>query len=107
MEYKGYKAKIIYEEDLNTFQGEVLGINDVITFYGNNPKELEREFKISVNEYLDFCAEMGKKPEKTYSGKLMLRIAPELHARLAEQAQKHGQSLNTFIENNINAAAFQ
>jgi predicted HicB family RNase H-like nuclease len=37
-----------------------------------------------------WCKERGNEPEKPYSGTLSLRIAPELHRRVAEQAAKAG-----------------
>ena len=33
-------------------------------------------------------------PQRPYSGKVMLRISPEMHAEIAMKAQSHGKSLN-------------
>ncbi len=99
MEYKNYSAAIEFDEDMESFRGSVLGLNDVIDFYGNNPKELKREFKKSVDEYLAFCKEMKKQPEKTYSGNFVLRISPETHRKVSLIAAKKGLSLNSLLEN--------
>ena len=45
--------------------------------------------------FLDVCAEKGIEPRRHYSGKFNLRIAPELHERLAIAAQAEGKSINT------------
>ena len=97
MKFKGYMGRVDYDSSSKVFHGEVLGLKDVITFQGRNVDELEKAFKDSVNDYLDWCKERGEKPEKPYSGELRLRMPQELHAKLATAAQLKGQSLNTFI----------
>ena len=79
------------------FHGNVIGLNAIITFQGTTVKEIEQAFKDSVNDYLDWCKERGKQPQKTYSGNLRLRLRPDLHAELAREAALAGVSLNTFI----------
>lgn len=98
MEYKNYSAAIEYDEEQEVFRGTVIGLNDVIDFFGSNPKELKREFKKSVDEYLAFCKEMKKQPEKTYSGNFVLRISPEIHRKVSLAAARKGLSLNSMLE---------
>ena len=74
MKYKGYVAKIEYDEDNRIFTGMVINTRTVITFSGTSVKELESEFKNSVEDYLEWCKEDGISPEKPYSGKLNLRL---------------------------------
>lgn len=101
MNYKGYHGQVTYDEEAKLFHGEVVGLRDVITFQGTSVKELEKAFKDSVDEYLDFCKELGRSPEKPFSGKLMLRLPPEVHERAAFQAKCDGQSLNAWIRHGI------
>ena len=54
-------------------------------------------FRASVDDYLAFCAERGEPPDRPYSGKIPLRVDPELHRRAAAQAQAAGISLNQWI----------
>ena len=35
MEYKGYYAQVVFDEDANVFHGEVINLRDVITFEGD------------------------------------------------------------------------
>ncbi len=64
MEYKGYKAHIEYVDELESFFGQVANTLDVITFYGKSVDELKREFALSVEAHLAFCAEKGIEPSQ-------------------------------------------
>ncbi len=94
MRYKGYFAKIEYSDEDECFIGRVQGINDIITFHGESIAELHKEFNESIDFYLETCRERGEEPNKPYSGNLMLRIAPGLHAEVAMTAKLQGKSIN-------------
>lgn len=70
MTYDGYHAKIEYDAELDTFRGEILGLNGGADFYGRNPKELRAEFKRSLHAFLEVCKEKGIEPRRHYSGNL-------------------------------------
>jgi len=95
--YKGYAAKVTVDDELRVFHGEVLGITDVVTFQAANYDELETAFHDSVDDYLDFCQERGEAPDKPYSGRFVLRVAPELHRRASLAAKQADVSLNEWI----------
>jgi len=97
MKYKGYLGEVTYDSDAKIFHGEVLGLKDVITFQGTTVVELEKAFKDSVDDYVAWCKERDEEPEKAFSGNLRIRIAPDLHAKLAQAALVKGISLNTLI----------
>ena len=82
MQYKGYSATVIFDDENDLFHGEVLGIRDVVTFQGSSAKELRRAFKESVDDYLDFCRQRRVSPDKPVSGRFVLRISPQLHREL-------------------------
>ncbi|MEO5771835.1 MAG: type II toxin-antitoxin system HicB family antitoxin [Burkholderiaceae bacterium] len=98
MTVDGYHAKIEYDEELDLFRGEILGLNGGADFYGKNPKELRAEFKKSLHVFLEVCKEKGIDPRRQFSGKFNLRIPPELHARLAIEAQAQGKSINSLAQ---------
>ena len=98
MTYKGYVAKIEYDEDNNVFTGMVINTRTVITFSGISVQELEKEFKNSVEDYLEWCKEDGVSPEKPYSGKFNVRLTPQMHQEAALKAGKMGISLNRCVE---------
>ena len=99
LKYKGYYARIAFDPSADAFHGRVIGIQDVIDFYGRTPDELRAEFKNSVEEYLAWCAKEGTKPEKTWLGKLTIRVNEELRRRLAVVAAASDESVNTWITN--------
>lgn len=97
MKYKGYTGIVTFDEDAKIFHGEVVGLNDIITFQGTSVAELEKAFIDSIDDYLAWCQERGEQPEKSFSGNLRLRIPAELHAHLALEAAHKGISLNQLI----------
>jgi predicted HicB family RNase H-like nuclease len=105
MKYKGYIGQVVYDDEAKIFHGEVVGLNDVITFQGKSVDELEQSFQDSVDDYLNWCKERGEKPEKTFSGTFNLRIPPELHAKLAFQAKELGLSLNSYVTERLMTSA--
>ena len=104
MKYKEYIGKVEYDYEAKLFHGEVVGLKDIITFQGTTVKEIEKEFKKSVEDYLMWCKERGEKPEKPFSGKFNLRITPELHAQISAYAQTKGVSLNTYVTETLERA---
>ena len=97
MNHEGYTARIEYDERDNIFVGRLLGIRAIISFHGQTVKELRKEFEHAVNDYLAECSEKGVTPEKSASGKLLLRVSPEVHGRAMVVAQASGKSLNQWV----------
>jgi len=96
MMYKGYAARIEYSEEDGCFVGHLAGISDIVGFHGDSVEELRSAFHEAVDDYLAGCAEHGIPPKKPYSGKLMIRVQPEVHARAAMTAAAMGKSLNAW-----------
>ena len=94
MNYRGYTARIEFDERDNIFVGRVLGIKAIINFHGETVTELRSDFEAAINHLIVDCEQRGVTPEKPASGKLMLRIPPEIHAAAVIAAQSAGMSLN-------------
>ena len=106
MEHKGYYAgKVTFDDDAGIFHGEVVGTRDVITFQGKSAAQLKKAFQDSVNEYLAFCSERGKEPDRAFSGRFLLRIGPEEHRMVSAAAQSSGVSINAWIAHTIQQKA--
>ncbi|HUX42798.1 MAG TPA: type II toxin-antitoxin system HicB family antitoxin [Rectinemataceae bacterium] len=102
MEYKGYFGTVTFDDEGGIFFGRVSNLqSDGITFEGSSVEGLRAAFRVSVDDYLAWCAERGETPDKPYSGKFNVRIPPELHARAASKAQAKGESLNEFVRKAI------
>ncbi len=103
IKYKGYVGKITYDSTLKVFHGDVIGLNHVITFEGTTPKEIEQSFQDAIDDYLEMCQEEGIQPERTFSGKFMLRLSPDLHAKLVHEATLHNKSLNEYVADTLSS----
>ncbi|CAN2040005.1 hypothetical protein GMMP15_1510039 [Candidatus Magnetomoraceae bacterium gMMP-15] len=83
MQYKGYAARIEYSNEDGCFIGHLLGINDLIGFHGDSVNDLRAAFEDAVDDYLETCGKLGREPQKPYSGSIMLKISPDIHAAMA------------------------
>ncbi|MBQ1751447.1 MAG: type II toxin-antitoxin system HicB family antitoxin [Bacteroidales bacterium] len=98
LRYKGYVGSVEYAEEDNCFYGKVLGLRrDGIVYEGDTANSLKKDFEDAIDHYLESCKQNGITPEKPYSGKLVLRMTPELHSIIAEKASDKGESINDFI----------
>lgn len=101
MEYRGYHASVVYDNDDKIFVGEVFGIVDSLNFHGTSIDELTEMFHQSIDNYLEFCSQIGKEPDKEFKGSFNVRVSPELHRNAALKSAEQGISLNQFVSNAI------
>lgn len=101
LEYKGYHTKIEFDSESLVVRGKIEGINDYVDFESSDLTNIEEEFHAAVDEYLEFCKEVGKEPDKEYKGTFNIRITPELHKKLAVIAMINGDTLNATVEKAI------
>ena len=97
MEYKGYHAKIEFDQEDQIFVGQVIGINDSIGFHGGSVTELTDAFHNAVENYLEYCKKANKAPDKEYKGSFNIRIRPEQHRKLALHAANEGITINQLV----------
>lgn len=101
MEYKGYVGSVEFSEEDALFFGKVLGVRALISYEGENARDLVEDFHSAVDDYLELCAAEGVEPEKAYKGSFNVRISPELHQKAAIAAMAKQISLNRFVEESI------
>jgi len=94
MNHGGYTARIEFDERDNLFVGRILGLRGIISFHGETVVQLRRAFAAAITDYLRDCEEKGVEPERPASGRLLLRVPPEVHSRAIVAAQSKGKSLN-------------
>lgn len=102
--YKGYFATVEFDSDSCMLCGSVVGMNDGVYFESQSAADIDRAFHEAVDDYLAFCAEKGKEPEKSYKGSFNVRVNPELHRAAAMAAAARKESLNQFVAEAIAAA---
>ena len=107
MEYLGYRATVAFDEEANTLHGEVINARGVITFQGDSVEDLLVAFKDSVDDYLKFCIERGLDPGKPCSGRISLRVTPDIHSAALSAATSEGKSLNAWIADTVEKAALR
>ena len=105
MTYRGYAARIEYSDEDGCFVGHIAGIRDIVGFHGDSVTEIRQAFDEAVDDYLELCEEIGKAPQKPYSGKILLRVTPDLHARAAMLADAAGKSLNQWATDALERAS--
>jgi predicted HicB family RNase H-like nuclease len=105
MTYDGYVATIELDEEAGLFHGEVVNTRDVLTFQGWTLDELKAAFADTIADYVAWCRDRGKEPERPYSGNFTVRLSPELHRRIAAAAARAGKSVNAFIAETLDRVA--
>ncbi len=101
MEHRGYRGVVSFDDEAGVLYGEVIGTRDMITFEGESVAEVQVAFRESVDGYLEFCEERGREPAKPFSGKIPLRISPDLHRAATEAARARGKSLNAWLAETV------
>ena len=104
LEYKNYIGSIEISGSDNMFFGKVLGINSLLYYEGKDAQSLINDFHGVVDEYLELCADKNIEPEISCSGRLNIRISPELHKKAIITAIDEHISINSFVENAVRAA---
>lgn len=104
LKHKGYVGVVEYDSDEDVLFGRVINAKAVITFVGNSTEDIKKEFKESIDCYLETCKKKGIEPKKQFSGNIRLRIAPELHQKVSIKAAEKSESLNAFIKEAIEHA---
>jgi predicted HicB family RNase H-like nuclease len=105
MRYKGYLARISFDETDGVFVGDVLGLSEEISFHGASVDELRGDFEFAIDHYISVCREAGINPQKQAGGSILLRLAPETHVEAIIAAQAEGLSLNDWLVRAVEQAA--
>lgn len=101
IQYKGYVGSVEFSEEDGVFYGKVMGIRSLISYEGENAKELLDDFHGAIDNYLETCKAEGKEPEIAFKGSFNVRLSPELHKKLFIYATAHQISINKYIEDTL------
>jgi len=93
LKHNGYMARVAFNDEDEIFIGRLAGINDIVGFHADTVSDLKAAFHEAVADDIATCAKTGKKPEKPYSGQIVVRVDPVVHARAALAAELAGKSL--------------
>ncbi len=99
--YKGYSGVVEFDGEAGVLHGRVVGLRDVVTFQGETVAETRQAFQDSVDDYLEWCQELGHEPERPCSGELRLRMTPERHRAVTTASAIRGESINACLNRYI------
>jgi predicted HicB family RNase H-like nuclease len=102
--HKDYYTVVSFDAGQGYLYGKIEGIADLVTFEADSTDTVQEAFQEAVDDYLAFCADVGKKPDRAYKGKFNVRVDPRLHRAADRRAAEQGKSLNQFVEDAIRAA---
>lgn len=74
MEYKGYYANVTCDMKSKKLRGILRGIDDFVDFSAETAEELEQQFHMAVDDYLEFCQEVGKTPCTEWNETFRIRM---------------------------------
>lgn len=104
MQYNGYHGSVEVSLEDNILHGSIQFINDLVTYEAETPEQLRKEFEAAVDDYLETCRELGKTPDKEFSGTFNVRVGPEIHRKTAVAAKLEGITLNEFTRRALHEA---
>ncbi len=105
MNFKGYTARVEYDPEDHILVGRLAGISDIVVFHGSTVDELEGAFHETVDHYIEVSERTGRPAKKPYSGNLMLRVPPDIHASVAVAAETSGKSINQWATEVLSRAS--
>lgn len=97
MKYKGYEGTADIDMERGVCRGKILLIDDLVTYESESPKDLKKQFEDAVEDYLQTCAELGRKPQFPLKGQFNVRVTPALHKELVLRAASEEVSLNEIV----------
>ena len=59
--YNGFVGSVEFSEEDGIFYGKVMGVRSLISYEGENEKELLNDFHAAVDDYLKTCVEEVKR----------------------------------------------
>ena len=96
LEYKGYIGTVEYSSEDKLLFGKVQFVDSLLAYDGQSADEIECSFQETIDNYLEFCKEVCKSPEKSFNGGFNVRVGSELHKKVAKEAFAQGLGLNEF-----------
>ena len=105
MSYRGYTARMDFDNEDKIIVGRVIDIDDIITFHGSSVAEFETAFNSAIDSYILACEQLGQAADKPASGRMMLRVSPAVHAAAVKARARSGESLNKWAEKVLDQAA--
>ena len=92
MEHDEYTVTVEFDDEAGFFHGDVFGTRGGFTFQGDTATELKEAFNDSLADYLMFCAERGREPDRVFTGEVLCKVATDVHRAITEAAKSAEQA---------------
>jgi predicted HicB family RNase H-like nuclease len=99
--YKDFQGSVEFEDGRLIIR--ILHIDYLVTTEIESASNAQTAFEELVDDYLETCAQLGKKPSKPFKGSINVRIPVELHRKVAMAAADIGESMNSWIADALRA----
>ena len=68
IKYKGYVAEVEFDDSVGRFHGRVInsGSYSIVSFEAIDAEGIQKEFRLSIDEYIASCKEDGSEPVKPF-----------------------------------------
>ena len=101
LSYKGFIGSVSYSDEDSVLYGKIEGIDDLVTYESTEVSDLIKQFRISVDEYIESCKHFNKPLLKSFKGSFNVRVKPDVHQKAAMLATMQGISLNQLVQKAI------
>ena len=101
LNHKGFLGSVHFSAEDECFFGKIEGIDDLVTFEGQDVKGIKKSFRDAVEDYIELCKITKKPLLKSYKGSFNIRIAPDLHKKAVQKSLMLGISLNQLVQKAI------
>lgn len=97
LKYKGYEGTAELDMSRKVCRGKILFISDLVTYESDSPSSLQSAFEDAVEDYIETCEILCRKPQKPLSGVFNVRIPPSLHREASIRAISDDIPLNQIV----------
>ena len=85
--YKGYRTNVEFDEEEKYYYGKLEGIRDLVNFGTDFEDKIVEEFHAAVDDYIEYCNDIGKEPNREVSNDLNLQVNSRMYETLVNSAK--------------------
>lgn len=101
LKHKNILGTIDFDADSKVMFGQLIDVNGVVMYEGENAKEFHENFISAVDEYIQFCEEKQIPVMRTFKGVFNVRTTPEIHQALNTLSIETGEKINSLVNKSL------
>jgi predicted HicB family RNase H-like nuclease len=101
--YKNYYGSVKFDQEQEVFYGKIEFIKDLVTFEASDAKAIIPSFHEAVDDYIESCKYLNKKPDISFKGSFNVRISPDLHKKLSMYSISNQDTINNVVKSALKA----